>query len=163
MKRSIYWTELTLLRRYTTQKLDRIPVVITYNRLLPNITETNRKKQNILKINENFIEIFKYESITAFKQKDYPHKIIGMQWIENERVKKGLKPLKEGKYTSCSTENGNICCRQVKITTSFKSQQSNKTWKIFCNVNCKTEYGIYLTECTLCNLQYVTKNEKPFN
>ena len=118
MKRSIYWTELTLLRRYTTQKLDRIPVVITYNRLLPNITETNRKKQNILKINENFIEIFKYESITAFKQKDYPHKIIGMQWIENERVKKRFEASKrrkihvmqhrKWKYMLQTSENHNI-------------------------------------------------------
>ena len=118
MKRSIYWTELTLLRRYTTQKLDRIPVVITYNRLLPNITETNRKKQNILKINENFIEIFKYESITAFKQKDYPHKIIGTQWIENERVKKRFEASKrrkihvmqhrKWKYMLQTSENHNI-------------------------------------------------------
>ena len=51
----------------------------------------------------------------------------------------------------------------MKTATTFKSQQTNKNWKIFHNTNCKTEYAIYLMECTRCNLQYVSKNETPFN
>ena len=35
--------------------------------------------------------------------------------------------------------------------------------KIFYNANCRTEYVIYLMECAICNLQYVGKNETPFN
>ena len=35
--------------------------------------------------------------------------------------------------------------------------------KIFHNANCRTEYVIYLMECAICNLQYVGKNETPFN
>ena len=35
--------------------------------------------------------------------------------------------------------------------------------KIFHNANCRTEYVIYLIECAICNLQYVGKNETPFN
>ena len=58
---------------------------------------------------------------------------------------------------------GNVCCKQVKTTTTFKSQQTNKTWKIFHNTICKTEYAIYLLECIICNVQYVRKNETPFN
>ena len=44
----------------------------------------------------------------------------------------------------------------MKITTTFKRQQTNKTWKIFYNTNSETEYAIYLME-------YVVKNEAPFN
>ena len=51
----------------------------------------------------------------------------------------------------------------MKTTTTFKSQQTNKTWKIFHNTICKTEYAIYLLECIICNVQYVRKNETPFN
>ena len=51
----------------------------------------------------------------------------------------------------------------MKTITTFKSQQTNKTWKIFHNTNCKTEYVIYSMECTICNLQYVCNNETPFN
>ena len=61
------------------------------------------------------------------------------------------------------SKHGNICCKQVKTTTTFKSQQKNKTWKIFHNTSCKTEYAVYLMECTICNLQYVGKNETLFN
>ena len=83
--------------------------------------------------------------------------------MENERVNKNLKTLKEGKCTPCRSKVGNICCKQVKTTTTFKSQQTNKTWKIFHSTNCKTEYAIYLVECIICNLQYEGKNETPFN
>ena len=51
----------------------------------------------------------------------------------------------------------------MKTTKTFKSQKTNKTWNIFHNTNCKTEYALYLMECTICNLQYVDKNKTPFN
>ena len=50
------------------QKSDRMPLVIRYNRFLPNITKTIRKNRNILQINENFKEIFKNKLRTAFKR-----------------------------------------------------------------------------------------------
>ena len=101
------------------------------------------------------------ESITAFKQNKNIQKIIGIHWIENVRVKKDLKTLKEGKCTPCWSKAGNICYKKVKNTT-FKSHKTNQTWKIFHNTNSKTEYVIYLMECTISNLQYVGKNETPF-
>ena len=63
----------------------------------------------------------------------------------------------------CTSKAGNICCKQVKTTITFKSQQTNKTWKIIHNTNCRTEYGIYLMECKTCNEKYIGKNEAPFN
>ena len=61
--------------------------------------------------------------------------------------------VKSWKYMLQTIENYN----------NIQSQQTNKTWKIFHNTNCKTEYAIYLIECRICNLQYVGKNETPFN
>ena len=79
---------------------------------------------------KNFKEIFKNEPITAFKRNKDIQKIIGTHWIENGRVKKDLKTLKEEKCTPCRSKAENICCKQVKITTIFKTQQTKKTWKI---------------------------------
>ena len=45
----------------------------------------------------------------------------------------------------------------MKTTATFKSQQTEKP------LEDKTEYAIYLMEYTICNLQYVGKNEAPFN
>ena len=68
----------------------------------------------------------------------------------------------KGKWTLCRSKSGNICCKQLKTTTTFKSQQTKKTWKIFYNINSKTENDTYLTECIKCNLQYVSKIKTPF-
>ena len=50
----------------------------------------------------------------------------------------------------------------MKTKTKFKSQQTNKTWKIFYNTNSKTENATYLMGCIKYNLQYVNKNKTPF-
>ena len=49
---------------------------------------------------------------------------------------------------SCRSTAGNICFKQMKTTTTFRSQQRNKTLKIFHNTNCKIKYAIYFMECT---------------
>ena len=113
-----------LMEKDKRQKSDRIPLVITYNRFLSNITKIFRKNWNILQINENFKEIFKNEAITAFKRNKNLQEITGTHCKENERVEKGLKTLKEGKCTPCRPcrpKAGNIYCKQVKIITIFKS------------------------------------------
>ena len=46
---------------------------------------------------------------------------------------------------------------------NIQEPTNKQNWKIFHIVNCKKEYAIYLMECTICNLQYVVKNETPFN
>ena len=46
---------------------------------------------------------------------------------------------------------------------NIQESRKKKTWKIFHNTNCKIEYAIYFIECIICNLQYVAKNETPFN
>ena len=55
-----------------------------------------------------------------------------------------------------------LCCQQL-ISTTFKSNQTNKTFKIYHRVNCKSSFVIYLLECYICNIQYVGKSETPFN
>ena len=48
-------------------------------------------------------------------------------------------------------------------TNTFTSQQTKQTLKIFFNLNCKSEYVIYLLECILCKIQYVGKAETALN
>ena len=48
-------------------------------------------------MNENLKEMFENEPITTFKRNKNIPEIIGTYWIENRRVKKDLKSLKEGK------------------------------------------------------------------
>ena len=52
-----------------------------------------------------------------------------------------------------------LSCKQVEKTTTFKSQQTSKIYKIFHNVNSASSYVLYLMECILCNKQYDDKAE----
>ena len=51
----------------------------------------------------------------------------------------------------------------LQTSENYKNQPTNKTQKIFHDTNCKNEYAIYLMKYTIYNLQYVGKNETPFN
>ena len=48
-------------------------------------------------------------------------------------------------------------------TTTIKSSQTNKTYKIHLKVNCKSSVVIYLLRCYVYNIQYDGKSETPFN
>ena len=52
-----------------------------------------------------------------------------------------------------------------ETTNTLKSQQTKRTFNIFfnLNLNCKTEYVIYLIECILCKIQYDAKSDTTFN
>ena len=69
----------------------------------------------------------------------------------------------QGKCTPCLANNRTLCCKQVVYTTTFRSNQTNRIFQIYHNLNCKSKYVIYLVECTKCKIQYVGKTETEFN
>ena len=56
-----------------------------------------------------------------------------------------------------------LCCQQLFSTATIKSNETNKTFKIYHRVNCKGSCVVCLLECYTCNIQYVGKSETPFN
>ena len=87
--------------------------------------------------------------------------LIGNNCIENERVKRAENTVTIGKCSPCISRTGNLYCSQLTSITTFISKQ--KKIKIYHKVNCRNEYVNYLMECTLCNKQYVRKEETVFN
>ena len=71
--------------------------------------------------------------------------------------------MKKGKCSPCSANKRTLCCKQVTSSSTFKNQQTNKSYTIFNEVNCCSAYLIYLMECTLCKKPYVGKSETSFN
>ena len=69
-----------------------------------------------------------------------------------------------GKCHPCFSEEGHLCCKQLKTSSSFKSDKTNRQYDIYHHVNCKSSNVIYLMECELCpGKQYVGKCETPLN
>ena len=48
-------------------------------------------------------------------------------------------------------------------TEHFKSNQTNRTFRIFQKTTCQSNFIIYLLECKLCKIPYLGKAETAFN
>ena len=121
----------------------RIPFAITYDRFLPIVSEIIRTK---IKRNKDLKEL------------------IGSNKNEHTIVKRlNESTLKLGKCSPCFGNSRTLCSNQVITILTFKSQQTQKTYEIFHEVNSSSTYVKYLMKCTLCKPENVGKAETPFN
>ena len=121
------------------------------------------KRQHLLHINPNLAEIFQNPPISAFHRNKNLRAIIGTKLIENGKSKKKKKKKIQGKCTPCLANSRSLCCKQIVHTTTFRSNQMNKIFHIYHNLNGQSNYVIYLLECTKCKIQRVGKAETEFN
>ena len=152
-----------LLTYKTKLQTNRVPFITTFNKSLPKIKAAIEDNWNLLQINPNLSEIFKEKPILAYRRNRNLKDLIGQTTIQNNKVQRNKKNTQKGKCRPCLTKSNNLCCRQVKSATTFKSQQTNRSFDIFHNTNCRSSFVIYLMECRICHIQYVGKTETSFN
>ena len=152
-----------VLKKQETKNTNKIPLLLTYNRTLPNMKAIVEQYWNILQINTDLQPVFQTKPMIAYKRNKNLKEIIGGNTIVNSKVFKRQLKDRNGKCKPCNGNKSSLCCKQVVNTTTFTSNQTKRTFKIFHQVNCKSNFIIYLLECTLCKLQYVGKSETPFN
>ena len=139
------------------------PLSVTYNRALPNLKDILTKHWHILQANQSYKKTVSTLPIIAFRKGTSLKQIIGTNTIHNnEKLIKTKINHHTGKCVPCNSTRC-LCCQQLISTATFKSNQTNKTFKIYHRVNCKSSFVIYLLECYICNIQYVGKSETPFN
>ena len=85
-----------------------------------------------------------------------------MDEIKNGKVKQAKNTFTIGKCSPCLSKTGNLCCSQLTTTATFISQQTKQKIEIYLKVDCRSEYVIFLMECTLCSKQYVGKTGTVF-
>ena len=120
------------------------------------------KQWHVLQVKPELKERFQSSLIIAFRKK-YLKQIIGSDTIEHNKKLFRSNNKVNGKSSPCLSNTRTLCCKQVVSTTSFKRNQTNRVFKIFHNINCKSTFLIYLLECNICNIQYVGKSEATFN
>ena len=118
--------------------------------------------KHLVHINPNLAEIFQNPPILAFRRNKNLRDIIGTKLIENGKVKRKFTNKIQGKCTTCLANNRTLCYKQIVHTTTFRSNETNRIFHIYHNLNCKSKYVIYLLECTKCKIQY-GKAETEFN
>ena len=122
------------------------------------------KHWHLLHINRNLTEIFQNPPILAFRRNKNLRDIISIKLIENGKVKRKSTKSIQGKSTLCLANNRTLCCKQVANRTTFRSNQMNRIFQIYHNLNCKSNVNvIYLVECTKYKIHYVGKAEPEFN
>ena len=145
------------------KKKNRIPLSITYKRILPNISKIVNRNWNILQISNEFHGVFQATPMIAFKRSQNLQEIIGGHTVKQGKVfKKNLARI-NGNSVPCSSTRPSLCCTQVLNIQTFTSQQTKRTFNTFHKLTCKSQNVIYLMECILCKIQYVGKSENPFN
>ena len=100
---------------------NRIPLSITYNRALPNISKIMNRNWNILQINTEFHKVFKATPIIAFKRSKNLQEIIGGHTVKQGKVfKKNLTRL-NGNSIPYTSLRPSLCCTQELNTQAFTS------------------------------------------
>ena len=80
--------ELPKEKTHDKEAQNKTPLVLTYNRFLPNISNIVRKHWNVLNISRTLQGLFQEEPITAFKTNRNLKELIGSNCIENGKVKR---------------------------------------------------------------------------
>ena len=151
-----------LLKPRTKQTDGISPIIVTFNKNLPNIKNAMRNNWNILHINNDVSEAFPQQPNIAFRKNRNLRQILCKHKLFNNKIVK--KETKIGKCRPCLSRRDNLCCKQMECTTFFTNRKTGKRYNILHNLNCKSSNVIYLIECTLCDYKpYVGKSEPPSN
>ena len=152
-----------LLEEKAKKQSNRMPLILTYNRTLPNVKRAISNNWNLLHINQEFKDVFQEPPILAFRRNRNLYDLLGCKNIVDGKLQRLSKKKKSGFSTKCFSKSENLCCKQVVHTQSFKSSVTQKTYHIFHDLNCKSKLLIYLMECRICRIQYIGKSETEFN
>ena len=91
--------------------------------------------------------ILRFNSVSALPTYCNLHFVHSIKFciFQFNKVKRETLTTAKEKCTPCSSNNRTLCCRQKIKATTFQSNQNNRTYTIYHDVNCKSKYIIYLT------------------
>ena len=81
-----------------------IPLILIYNRTLPNLKKVITNNWDLLQINKEFQDIFQQIPILAFRTNKNLHDLLGSKNIVNNGVQKNSKN-KSGFSTKCFSKS----------------------------------------------------------
>ena len=120
-----------LLRQQKGPNKQCMPLSVAYSRSLPNLKDIITKHSHILPANQSCKETFSMLPIIVFRSGTTLKQIIGTNTIHNnEKLIKTKINYPTGKCVPCNSTRC-LCCQQLISTTTFKSNQTNKTFKIY--------------------------------
>jgi hypothetical protein len=144
-----------VLEYKTKTQNTRTPLVITYHPDLPNISEITRRLWHTVLTSKRMRALFPEPPLISYRR---PRN------LRDHLVRAKLQDQKESvDATICQPCGDKRCfsCPMINHTATFKSSVTKRSFKLFCNTNCKSANAIYLIECEVCQIQYVGETKNP--
>ena len=137
--------------------MDRIPLIVTYNRNLPDLKSILEETWGHLQINPTVKAKFVNKPIVCYKRNRNLRDILGQTKISKNRVVR-KKATMRGRCAPCLGRSDAMCCNHVISTSFFTNNTGEARYEIRHRTNCRTKNAIYLGFCIKCNKrQYVGK------
>ena len=152
-----------VLNKEKTETGNHPTLCVTYNKILPNIKTILEKYLQILTVNPELKKVFENKPVLAFRKNKNLRQLTGGNATEKNKKLLTTNKFTNGKCSPCFPNSRKLCCKQVIQTEHFKSNHTNRAFRIFQKTTCKSNFIIYLLECELCKMQYVGKPETAFN
>ena len=130
---------------------------------LPSIANIIQNRWDILQLNPNLTYTFPDTAMLTFRRSKNIKDMIGSNNILHNRIVKTTPNTKTIQLCQPCNHINSLCCKFLYSTKTFTSHITNKAYDIYHKTNSKSKNVIYLLECTLCSMQYVSKSESPFD
>ena len=139
-------------------KNSRIPLVLTYNPLNPNLMKIIKKNWHILHKSPECKELFPDKPMLAFRRnRNLRDNLVRANLLKPIQTEKDRK-LRRNK---CVTPNCKWC-QELKTSTSITCTTTGCTYRGPENINCRVNNVVYILTCKQCNKQYIGETGRPF-
>ena len=149
----------SLLEYKGKNKIQRIPLVVTYHPDLKHLSSVIRKHWHLIEQDPTLKKLLPEPPVMAYRRPKSLRDI-----LVRATIKKDSPENPGGGYTPCRRVTSNcMCCKAANTSSTFQSSVTKQKYKIYCKTSCKTSNCIYLLTCGTCNIQYVGQTQTPFN
>ena len=143
------------LIRVTKVKTERAVLAITYNPMLPSITQIVTKHWRSMIKNRHIHEIFPQPPMVAYKQSPNLKQVLC-----RARLQCTTRPQRQKIGMLKCTKSCNVCCYLNK--TKEIVSKTNEKFQMVGQFGCHTTGIIYLVTCSNCRKQYVGQTGRKF-
>ena len=143
-------------RRPNSKNDNKVRLIFTHSRANPPIHKWVRESKHLLRRNDKAKDIGKRIQVANNQPKNIQQLVRG----SNSRGGQDSEIPPDAGCHKCG--KCRVVCPVLKEGNTFKSFNTEKTYKIKQKVTCTTPWVIYLCSCQKCGGQYVGKSQTPF-
>ena len=126
-----------LLSKEKTETGNHLTLCVTCNKTLPNIKTIIEKHWHILNVNPELRKVLENKPLLAFRRNKNLRQLIGGNTTGKNKKLLTTNKFTNGKCLPCFSNSRTLCCKQVIKTEHFKSNLTNRTFRILKKTTCK--------------------------